>query len=295
MTTEDMRTDLGARSRGWIHFGVAAAILGVCAVGFKAAIYHLEWATQKQPVPWPEPVSVDSSTFRWEDPPEQFGGRYVLVGDGELSEEPDGIPDGEIKLSPDIMSSLKIGTGRDKSRLADRTSNWYAARIYRDNTRSIGDPLRYWQLEVYYYTGVFDTVAHVPERCLVASGASLAGSRSIDVRVPQAREPWNQPLSFRGMLYERQEPTSMNIYRYVQYYVFSLNGRPETSWETVRLELAKPWVRYCYFAKIQFWPRGSIVDAQQADRAAGEFVDHFLPVVLKAIPMPADVETLRAD
>ena len=291
---EDMQTDTRAKSRGWVHFGIAAAILGVSAVGFESAISFLELATEKQPVPWPKGVSVDRATFRWENLPRELGGRYVLAGDGELLSQTDGIPDGEIMLGDDIMSSLGIGTGWDKDRFPDRSSNWYVVRIYRDKTRSPGHPLRYWQLEVYYYTGALDTVPHVPERCLVAGGASLTDSRTLTVTVPKVPEAWNGPLNLRRTLYERQDPAIISVNQYAQYYIFSLNGRPESSWETVRLELAKPWVRHCYFSKIQFYPRGPIVNVKQADRAAGEFMNHFLPAVLRAIPMPSDIEALGA-
>jgi hypothetical protein len=291
---DDTQNSARARLRGLVHFGVAAAILGISAVGFKSAIEFLELATEKQPVPWPKGVSVDRETFKWENLPREFGGRYVLVGDGELFKQIDGIPDGEVTLGDDIMTTLGIGTGWDKDRFPDRSSNWYVARVYRDKTRSPGDPLQYWQLQVYYYTGALDTVPHVPERCLAAGGATLAGSQSVTITIPKLPSPWDEPLNLRRTLYERQNPTTMSTNEYAQYYVFSLNGRPESSWETVRLELAKPWVRHCYFAKIQFYPRGPVANTEQIDRAADEFMNHFLPVVLKALPMPSDVEALGA-
>lgn len=280
--------------RGWIHFGIAAGLLTVTTFGFNRTIKALEWVTQKDAVPWPESVIVDPDTFRWENLPTRVGDRYILAEDGELSGELDGIPDGEIIPTPDIMASLKIGTSWDKQRVASRRSNWYVIRIYRDTKRDAYDPLRYWQVEVYYYTGGLDLVPHVPERCLVAAGATLVDSVNVNFDIPQAQSPWDEPLRFRRARYEVSDRLKLSSRKYTQYYVFSLNGNPESSWERVRFELAKPWVRHCYFAKIQFAPRGHTPNTEEADRAARELMNYFLPVVLQSLPMPSDVAALKS-
>ena len=104
---------------------------------------------------------------------------------------------------------------------------------------------------------------------------------------PGARPPWDGQVNFRRALFAR------GAGKFVQYYVFSLNGRPETSWEVIRATLSlSPWMRHCYFAKIQFAPYGPITHVEQTDRAAGEFARHFLPEVLKMLPMPDDIRKL---
>jgi hypothetical protein len=79
----------------------------------------------------------------------------------------------------------------------------------------------------------------------------------------------------------------------VQYYVFSLNGRPEESRNQVRLQLTDPRVRYAYFAKIQFGLRMSVNDVAMADERAKEFLGVALPEALRMLPMPQDVERLN--
>jgi len=277
-----------------LHFGIAAGILAVTAVGFEYTIAKLKLVTQKEPIPWPSGVLVNQENFRWVNLPEQVGNRYFLAEDGELSGEKDGQPDGELIVPPDVLDSLKIGTSLDKQRVAERTSNWYVSRRYRDNTRPAGDPLRYWQLEVYYYTGVMDTVPHVPDICMAAAGATQLGSRYLTMSIPAAPSPWDQPLEFQRSGFEIPDPRTSQPQRRVEYYVFSVNGEPETSREKVRLKLMSIFDRYSYFSKIQFSPVFASPNDAEADRAAEELMNCFLPVIFRALPLPDHIKALEA-
>jgi len=295
---KDISAGRGGQVAGWVHFGVACLILAGFAVAFPWTVKAMKWVTRKRPVPWPDFVMVDPDTFRWTNLPEQVGGRFFLAGDGELTGQIDGKPDGESMLSDDVMETLGIGTSWDKTRVTERKSNWVSIRVYRDDTRQLGDPFRYWGLEVYYYTGALDTVPHIPERCLVAGGASVASSVDTTFQVPGARKGWDHPLQFRRAVFEVPNPDGLRPHRLTQYYIFSLNGLPESSWENVRLELTKPWVPYCYFAKIQFYPRQytgqAELDVAEIDRAAEEFIGYFLPVILRALPTREEVDALSS-
>ena len=285
----------GRDVRGWVHFGIAAGLLGASAAGFEFSARVLNWAMQKESVPWPKNVVVDPETFRLQILPDAIGnGRYVLAEDGELTGSKDGLPDGEREVADDVREALSIGTSWDKKRVGQRCSNWLLVRTYRDNTMPVGHPLRYWGLEIYYYTGALDTVPHVPERCLVAGGGTLVNSGDLRMSVPAAPSPWDEPLKIRRTVYEMTDQASMVTRQYVQYYVFSLNGRPETSWEMVRLNLAYPWVRYCYLAKVQVYPYGPAENVAEVDKAAEDLIAAFLPTILQAIPMPQAVEALES-
>lgn len=279
---------------GWVHFGIAVFLLAGSAAGFQYTVETLKWVTQKESVPWPQWVVVDPEILRWENLPEQLGDRFFLAEDGEFGGEPDGLADGELLLEPDVLDSLGIASSWDKARAKDRRSNWHVVRIYRDAKRPPGDPLRYWRLGVYYYTGSLDLVPHVPERCLVAGGATLEDSKEIKFSILHAKKPWNDPVPFRRTRYKVADALKLHSSQYVQYYTFSLNGEPESSWEKVRLHLAKPWVKYCYFSKLQFAPLFPVDDLEEADQAAKELMNYFLPVILRALPMPSDIEALKA-
>ena len=285
---------------GWVHFGIAVALLAGSTVAFEYKSHVEQWARQKESIPWPENVIVDPDTFCLKSFPDTLGDRYVLAEDGELGGRKDGLADGEIILADDVMDTLRIGTSWDEERLADRSSNWQMVRIYRDITRPVRHPLRLWRVEVYYYTGALDTVPHVPERCAVAGGATWIGSEDASITVPAAPSPWDKSINIRRAMFEMSDKVSGSAERFVQYYLFSLNGRPESSWVHVRRSLANPLVRYCYFAKMQFspwYPSGMGYEAPEiaeVDKAAEELINYFLPAILRAIPMPSDIEALKA-
>ena len=277
------------------HFLIAVSVLSLATVGWYGVVKGRNLATTKEAVEWPEGLEVDGDC-RAISIPDRVG-PYVLAEDGELEKDEnrapkfDGRPDGEVVLPDDVLESLKINTVLDRRRLDERKSNWYFVGIYRD-TRQEGPraPRRYWRVEVFYYTGGLDTVPHVPERCLVAGGATLLGSDGVEFHVPSARPPWDKPLTFQRTRYEVPDRLGLSSYRYAQYYAFSLNGKPEESWKRVRLTLSYPWVRRCYFAKFQFAPLGSITDQAETDRAAEDIVRHFIPVLQDVLPMPDAVE-----
>ena len=285
-----------ARALSWCraerHFLTAAMVLAVTTAGWGLATRFLKWAVHKEPVPWPADVVIDND-FRLVNFPDKLG-PYVLAADGELEGKLDGKPDGQVALRPDVMESLKIGTALDKERIGERQSNWHMVRTYRDSRVTVPNgAYKYWRLELYYYTGGLDTVPHVPERCLVAGGTRLISVKTIRFSIPAARKPWDEPIDFKVARYEVSDQRQMETRQYVQYYVFSLNGEPEDSWEKVRVKLTNPFVRHCYFAKIQFAPLGEVTDPEQAGKSAEDFLNTILPSALQVLPMPDDMQRLR--
>jgi len=279
------------------HFVIASVILATTAVGWSVAIDQLRLVINKQPVPWPDGVVV-SEDFRLISLPDTLGPFEKVTGDGVLDKNPDGTPrldgqpDGEEILRKDVMETLGVGTSFDELRRDRRRSNWYVSRIYRDTRKN--SRYLYWQLMVTYYTGGMDRVPHVGERCLVAGGLTVTASERVDFKVPAARSPWDTSLPFRRVQYERPGGPDMRDMQHAEYYTFSLNGRPEDSWTSVRRELAKPWRKYCYFAKIQFRPIGEVRDVAVADECAQDFLNYMLPGMLAALPMPSDIDRIIA-
>jgi len=205
----------------------------------------------------------------------------------------DGVPDGEKTIPDEVLESLAIGTALDHSAYDERKSTWYVSRTYVDRKKSRGDRYRVWQLDVTYYTGTMDKAPHFPERCLEAAGMRLGDKGNVEFAALEARSPWgDSPVSCRFVEYHNPDGSFENLH--IQYYVYSLNGVPESSWKQVRLTTASPFGKYNYFAKIQFNPVAEIRDRDEARQAAAEFVKHMLPEVLKALPMPEDIKKLES-
>jgi hypothetical protein len=168
-------------------------------------------------------------------------------------------------------------------------SDWYLSRIYSDSREPAGNPFyKYWYLDITYYTGGLDTVPHISAICLVAGGANILSETDFQVTLSDAPEPWNKPLTLKRVLFD------VKGNRFLQYYLFSINGQPESSREIVRAKLANPFDKYVYFAKIQIAPRFPVTDETEVDKKTREFINYCLPAVLKDIPLPSDIRQLKS-
>lgn len=214
---------------------------------------------------------------------------YKKNGQRVLDDE----PDGERTIGDEVLESLAIGTPLDASNFKDRKSTWYVSRTYIDRKKTIGEKYSQWQLDVTYYTGTMDKAPHFPERCLEAGGMFLGKKGNVTFSAPGAPGPWGEgPVTCRFVEFSNPQIDRANLR--VQYYVYSLNGYPERSWEAVRLKMASVFGKYAFFAKIQFNPANEIRDLDEAKQASEEFVQYMLPEVLKALPMPEDIKRLES-
>jgi len=240
--------------RGNPHFLLSVVLLA-CTWMAIAAIGWIE----KLPVRWPEGVEVNED---WR----MVAGLATKFGPFEREEK-----DGERIIQENIFADLGLGTSLDKQRRPNRCSNWYVSRIYRDTRIKDprANPYTYWRLDVYYYTGLRDTVPHVPEICLQAGGVRVISSSTVALKVSALDYPWYAP-AFRRTLYENYNDKALAWIKGVEYYIFSVNGVPFSDRNKVRWKLSSPLVTYCYFAKIQFSPigGGGVKDPAEADRRA---------------------------
>jgi hypothetical protein len=274
------------------HFVLAAGILVVTAAGWGAATRWLNLTTFKERVPWTKDAQVGSD-FRLRVVPldpnisldANLGPFRRLVPDEERTAKDPKYRNWEVHTRQNL-ESLAIGTVVDRDNLADRKSNWYLVRRYVDTRAGVAS--RLWQLDVYYYTGGADTVPHIPDICAEASGAKVLSSGSVSFPIPAAPEDWPRTVSFHRTRYSMPNGESS-----AAYYVFSMNGVFGESRLWVRWELLNPFVRYAYFAKIQFSPLGGTADFEEMDRSAQEFLQYALPEVLRTLPSSRDVKALE--
>ncbi len=276
------------------QFMVAAVLLGLTAAAGPYIIAAKNWSQVKTPVAWPKGVTV-SEDFRWTNLPDRLG-KYVLIDRRTNKQDPNTRASGEIVLPVETRETLGVGRYDDAPRRAARSSNWYVSRIYEDPTQPPDSPFHYWQLDVTYNTGSAEKVEHVPDRCMLGAGYVPSGPRP---NVPFAADVsggWEKAQRFvrAGFVQGGKHPSPPGWGEVIQYYTFLLNGANEPSWERVRLHMATtPWEKHCYFAKIQFMPKGWVRDVAACDRAAQSFVNAFLPEVLRALPTSAKIDELN--
>lgn len=210
-------------------------------------------------------------------------------------------------VSDDVMSAdavAELGT-------ENYVSRWYAQRTAgarKDDSVGL-------QLHCAYYTGMIDTVPHVPERCMIGGGMEYAGDSKI-VKVPidisrLTPDPDHTPDA-RGKLWMGRndrvpsrirlpygiENLQMRVTpfrdagdRTTVYagYFFIANGGVVPNADDVRLLAFKLEDDYAYYAKIQFMS-STVESAEDLARLAGGMLDEIFPDIMMRVPDWALVE-----
>jgi len=145
-------------------------------------------------------------------------------------------------------------------------------------------------LSVTYYTGMVDTVAHVPDRCVTADGYEPKTYETVNWPIaqqlaagakPQAKD--GTPLDdveVRYINFEDQTGTS-KLPRSVSYF-FHTNGKFVSSPLEVRNQLANLFVKKGYYAKIETMT--TIADTKISAAKTADFLSNALPEVTKCMP-----------
>lgn len=273
--TDSKKSPKTSSRAGWVHFGIAAGFLLVMSIGWPVIKSALGVIVRKEPIPWPEKVTIDKLSFQNTSLPDSFG-PYKLYEEREHK--------------ADVLETLKIGTTLDSQRYKKHLSNWYLTRVYEDTREAKNSQYRYWVLDIVFYNGGETTVPHVPDICAVSGGARLTGEEFIEITCPDAPSPWNEKFSFKALYYERAEYAGR--FEQAQYYLFDVNGEPEVSRDMVRLTLTSLALRHIFYAKIQFYIPAPIRDRKKANAKAKEFLEACMPAVLKEFPTKADIDML---
>lgn len=181
------------------------------------------------------------------------------------------------------------------------------------HTRTDGNP-SVLQVHVAYYTGSVDTVPHVPDRCLVGAGYSIAAGPDrvpvklalekwpLDAQVPEApgrARPRRARLSDlsdgRGSyvhLPRGLDDLAMSISSYSNVkdprplfagYFFLANGAVATTAEEVRLLAFDLKDDYAYYMKVQI-SSSSVKSEQELASESAELLQELLPELMRFVP-----------
>ncbi|HEX8916416.1 MAG TPA: hypothetical protein VF796_28955 [Humisphaera sp.] len=226
------------------RFLLVAGFMLVAAIGFNAAIWG--WNYQKKPLALRVPALDDRSAGL----PKEIAGRWISV-----------VPDQP--LSDDIKKAL--GTDQYLNR---EYADLSAAGTLAPELKS-GDPARVQQavaslrqlkpeavvrVHMAYYTGLVDTVAHIPDRCMVADGYEpVAGGTEVRQGPSRPRADGTvAPVSYRFTTFDdvtgRTEDKKYT--RHVAY-LFHVNGQYEANPNQVRARLANLLETHAYYIKVE--------------------------------------------
>jgi hypothetical protein len=131
-----------------------------------------------------------------------------------------------------------------------------------------------------YYTGLADTVAHIPDRCYIAAGYEPSSYQSPTWDVGTDAAGRKQPLQFRFINFEDQTG-SQRVPKFVAY-IFHTNGHYESDPLRVRQVLQSLTQRYGYYAKIELMTLGS--DPQVAADTMTDFMSSSKPQIEACFP-----------
>ncbi len=175
----------------------------------------------------------------------------------------------------------------------------YITRLYRDTRLAENTSGSVLRLHVAYYTGTVDTVPHVPERCVTASGAQPTEVRTdqIELQSPNlapgedgrvaattalGRRVWlpseSVPLRIITFQHRQQQTAAFTVS-----YFFVANHSFVSTAEGVRLQAFNVTDEYAYYCKVEVMPLG-INDAEEAGQVVGEFLSHILPELMWCLP-----------
>ncbi|MCL4741966.1 MAG: exosortase-associated EpsI family protein [Phycisphaerales bacterium] len=210
-----------------------------------------------------------------------------------------------VRIAADRVESVEVeGTlGTDN----------YLTRLYAE--RSPADPRKRIEVELHaaYYTGMIDTVPHVPERCFVGGGLQMArGARTIalpldvsrwspDPDVPEELGPIYRVRASDGRrvrLPRNAESLEMRVSEYTlpgerrlfAGYFFVANGGWVSSAEGVRLLAFNLRDDYAYYLKVQV-NSATVESAEELAQVAGSLLGELLGDLMLCVPDWVAVQT----
>jgi hypothetical protein len=133
-----------------------------------------------------------------------------------------------------------------------------------------------------YYTGMADTVAHVPERCFVANGQDPENPATIRLPVFKDMPGRKSDLEMRYVEFRDRDRTSSRVSNVA--YVFQVNGAYESdSLGGVRARMQDIFQKHVYYAKIELLMHLA-GEPKVAQSTMADFLVYAMPEVEKCLP-----------
>ena len=267
------------RSR-WVQpaFLLAVGILGVSALGLNVAVTGLQLHFKKQPVP----LAADLSTV-----PARLGPWLQVSIDEPLDHDRQETLGTRLYTFRDYVDTRRVSPaelaefdGKD----ADQRTALAAALQLRQPEAVIN-------CGVTYYTGLVDTVAHIPDRCYVASGYAPTAHDVLTWQLGDdfAGNAADHRLEVEAVAFADQAGAAAVTTRVA--YFFRCDGVWESDHVAVRERLQDLRATHGYYSKVEL--RTVIPDAAQSAAVMADFLRSALPAIDRCYPDWAAVEHPR--
>lgn len=204
-----------------------------------------------------------------------------------------------------------IALGKDSQMseevVAELGTQNYLSRIYarkKDVEQGVAKRV---ELHLAYYTGMIDTVPHVPDRCMVGAGWSITGSPTV-VPIKLDAERWlpreDVPEEWKGQIYtaraggervvlpRKPQDLAMRVTQFTgpgqskklfSGYFFVANGGHVPTAEEVRLLAFELKDDYAFYLKVQLSSQ-DVMSNEELSQLSGELLDEMLPEIMKRVP-----------
>lgn len=142
-------------------------------------------------------------------------------------------------------------------------------------------------LAVTYYTGMVDTVAHVPDRCYIADGYTPTDYKVINWTLGKGGTA--PKVEVRFIAFEDATGDSSRQPKNVAYF-FQVNGAMESSPVMVRMRLQNLMKADCYYSKVELM--SLIPNRDDAAKIMTDFLTASYPEIKKCLPQPGHEKLL---
>ena len=246
-------------------FVVVAIILLTCAVGLNGATHFLQLHFKKLPVPLAMPLN---------SVPERLGPWVQVSIDQTIAHEMQEVLGTDKYVFRDYGDSRLI-SAKEMDAFKDKTPS---ERLLLLQNLQLKNPSAVVNVSLTYYTGLVDTVAHIPDRCYIADGFEPT-SYKVEAWSALHGRPGDQQV--RYIVFEDQTPNRGAVPKNVAYF-FNCNGKYENDPIGVRKSLASLFEKYGYYMKIEV--QTLELKPDDGAKVMNEFLTHALPDIEKCLP-----------
>ena len=252
-------------------FVAAVVVLLTAALGLNASVQFMKLRFKKDPVPLARELGSISDRL----------GTWVQVSqDQALDKDTEDALGTKKYIFRHYLDERVLGAG-----VADQ----FTAKSFEERETLVAEKRRRnasaaVSMSVTYYTGMVDTVAHVPDRCVTADGYEPKSYKTekwpIARDLPRAAKTDGDNIELRYINFEDQTGTS-NVPRSITYF-FHCNGGFVSGPLGVRSRLANLFETRGYYCKIEVMT--TIRDEAESARVMTDFLTAAMPEVLKCMP-----------
>jgi hypothetical protein len=263
-------------SRG--AFVAAITVLGVSALGLNATVSFLQVHFKKRPLP----LAVRSLNDATEGIPARMGPWVQVSKDEPIDPEMEQVLGTDQYLFRDYVDS-RVWPSENLDDLKNATTEARDAKL---TTLEMHNPQSVIRASITYYTGLADTVAHIPERCMVADGYEPSSYDTESVTAGNYADGRPRNVSFRFIHFEDQTAQG-RVARDVAY-LFHVDGAYDCDSLAVRHRLASLTEPYGYYAKVELMTTSPTGTSQVSDdarvAAMTDFLSYALPELERCLP-----------